>query len=125
MAISKPIVQHFSMLSSLVFTLVFYFGLNPAPQKGIRQERGYAILLAMEPRFWSQWQDTLRRRGLTPLVLSLLEDGGIFRSLISQGMLAVTPFTSLSSDSWQAFADMLEDPAEAQSFAEHLRREDA
>jgi len=63
-------------------------------------------LLAMDPRFWSQWQDTFRRHGLTPLMLSLLEDGG-------------------SAASWQAFADMLEDPAIALSFAEHLREEDA
>jgi len=79
----------------------------------------------MDPRFWSQWQDTFRRHGLTPLMLSLLEDGGIFRHFISQAMLAVAPFFFHNAASWQAFADMLEDPAIALSFAEHLREEDA
>jgi hypothetical protein len=40
-------------------------------------------------------------------------------------MLAVAPFFNHSAASWQAFADMLEDPAIALSFAEHLREEDA
>ena len=65
----------------------------------------------------------LRRGGLTLPVLTLLEDGGVFRSIIAQGMLAVSPFASSASESWRAFAEMLEDPVATQAFARHLRGE--
>ena len=77
----------------------------------------------MDPKYWSQWSDALRRGHFTSPVLVLLEGGGAFRSIIAQGMLAVIPFVGSLSPSWNAFAEMLEDPDFTMAFAEYLRKE--
>jgi len=114
------IVQRFPVLVHRPF-----FGLIPASTMTRRQERGYAILLAMDPQFWSVWKEQLRRGRLTEPVLILLEGVGAFRSVIAQLMLAVSPFTGSAAESWMSFAQMLEDPKSTRAFIEHLREEGA
>ena len=79
----------------------------------------------MNPQNWSFWSGALRRAHLVSPVLTLLEGGGAFRSIIAQGMLAVTPFIGTTTTSWRAFAEMLEDSDATHAFVEHLRGQGA
>ena len=73
---------------------------------------------------WSRWTTIFRRFRITAPLLFLLEDGGALRSILAQGMLALSPFLTTTSDHpWSAFAEMLDDPDASLSFAEHVRKE--
>lgn len=95
-------------------------------EKTITSIWGYAILLAMESHLWSDWSGKFQRANFTTVILAMLEGGGPFRSLIAQGMLAVSPFIgSTHQSSWAAFAEMLEDRDTSRAFAAFLRGEGA
>lgn len=73
---------------------------------------------------WSNWADKISELKFTGMMLTLLEGAGPFRYILSQGLFAFLPFvTASTSPSWEAFAQMLENPADTRSFAVYLREE--
>ena len=89
-----------------------------------KQEKlAYAILLAMEFRYWPEWLEEIQRVHLTPLILTLLDGTGPLKSLVAQGMLAFSPLLGGGAHpAWTAFAETLEDPSSSRSFADYLRQ---
>jgi hypothetical protein len=73
---------------------------------------------------WLDWSKKVHELRLTGIVLTLLDGAAPVRYILSQGLFAFLPFVnSNTTPSWKAFAQMLEDPAAAQSFAAYLREE--
>jgi hypothetical protein len=78
----------------------------------------------MDSHYWSDWMGKFQRGHFTSVILALLDGGGPLKMILAQGMLAFTPFLGVSEDSsWQAFAEMLEDPASSRLFAAYLHQE--
>lgn len=85
---------------------------------------GYAILLAMNSDYWSDWMGKFQRGHLTSIMLPVLDGAGPLNALLAQGMLAFAPLIQPKMHSaWIAFAEMLEDPASSRQFADQIRQE--
>jgi len=77
----------------------------------------------MDSQYWSDWAVKFQRGHFTPVVLTILDAFDPLKLVLAQGMLAFSPFIAPSGkSSWVAFAAMLEDPHESESFRDYLRR---
>lgn len=78
----------------------------------------------MSQFFLSDWAQVLQQSRYKGLVLTLLEGSGPLRLILSQFMLAGTPFVDpTKSDQWKAAAEMLEDDSQCHKLAAILREE--
>jgi hypothetical protein len=73
--------------------------------------------------FWLSWSRVLHRWGMSEGAASILEGAGSLSLLVAQLLYLSQPVLSgvVSSRSLQAFAQVLEDPAEKQAFVSYLR----
>ncbi len=77
-----------------------------------------------EYNHWSDWSKKVHELRMTGIVLALLDGAAPVRYILSQGLFAFLPFVNSSATpSVKSFAQMLEDPADARSFAAYLREE--
>jgi hypothetical protein len=78
----------------------------------------------MNNEIWQKWAQSLQRNHLKGVALTLLEGAGPIKVILSQMMLATTPFFAGDNRSnWQAVAELLEDDAKSREFARTLREE--
>jgi len=78
----------------------------------------------MERKYWSEWARTLQQKRLTGLTVTLLDGTGPIKSLMAQVMMGILPlFGQYRENSWQSFAQMVEDPDECRSFVAYLLEE--
>lgn len=76
--------------------------------------------------YWPAWLRFLNRWGLGEPFAVFLESTGPLKLLFAQMVYLGQPlFSSGSPSKWQAFASLLEDEAESQSFAAFIRKEEA
>jgi hypothetical protein len=86
----------------------------------------YTNPMPVERSFWSTWAQKLHRMGLDGLSAEVLDAAGPLTTFLAQLVYLGQPFRprSLTTNEWQALAQMLEDPQESQEFAAFLREED-
>lgn len=66
--------------------------------------------------------EALKNSRFAFLAIALLEDGGVLRPLLSQGMLAFSPLLGAAASSpWVEFAEMLDDPDASHTLAARLK----
>jgi hypothetical protein len=72
---------------------------------------------------WISWSRVFRRWGISDGVALVLEGAGAFSILAAQALYLCQPLLSgvISARSLQAFAQMLENPAEKRAFVSFLR----
>jgi len=72
---------------------------------------------------WISWSRVFRRWGISDGVASVLEGAGVFSLLAAQVLYISQPLLSgvISARSLQAFAQVLENPAEKRAFVSFLR----
>jgi hypothetical protein len=72
---------------------------------------------------WISWSRIFRRWGISDGVASVLEGAGAFSLLAAQVLYLSQPLLSgvISARSFQAFAQILENPAEKRAFISFLR----
>ena len=72
---------------------------------------------------WISWSRVFRRLGIRDGVASVLEGAGALSLLAAQVLYLSQPLLSgvISTSSLQAFAQMLENPAEKRAFVSFLR----
>jgi len=71
---------------------------------------------------WEMWALKLRRWGLVNFMTTLLEGTAPIRTILAQFVYIAAPlFTTAANPGWQAFAEMLESPEQAASFAHYLQ----
>ena len=75
---------------------------------------------------WSHWAESLRRFKLDGLASWLLEAGAPLTILGAQAIHLSQPFLGGNrGNSWNSFAQLLEEEKEVQAFARYLRGEDS
>ena len=75
---------------------------------------------------WSHWAESLRRFKLDGLASWVLEAGAPLTILGAQAIYLSQPFLGgRRGDSWDLFAQLLEEEKEAEAFAHYLRGEDS
>jgi hypothetical protein len=72
---------------------------------------------------WASWSQVLHRWGVSDGVAAVLEGAGSFSVLVAQVLYLSQPLLSsaVSARSFQALAQVLEDPAKKQAFVSFLR----
>ena len=72
---------------------------------------------------WASWSQALHRWGVSDGVAAVLEGAGSFSVLVAQVLYLSQPLLSgaVSAQSFQALAQVLEDPAKKQAFVSFLR----
>jgi len=67
---------------------------------------------------------TLKKSRFAFLAVAMLEDGGVIRPLLSQGMLAFSPLLGVAASSpWVVFAEILDDRNASYALAAQIKRE--
>lgn len=85
----------------------------------------YTICMDSERKLWQNWSKSFQRWGMNDFFASLLDGAAPICILMAQFVYLGAPlFATDSNAGWQSFAQMLEDPQKASSFAQFLREED-
>ena len=83
----------------------------------------YTLIMDENQTLWINWSRILHRWGISGDVASILEGSGSLSFLAAQTLYLSQPLLSsvVSVHSLQAFARVLEDPAERSAFVSYLR----
>lgn len=83
----------------------------------------YTVSMPVDRRLWVSWSESLQRWGVDGIVASLIEAFGPLTVLGAQAVYLLQPLlqSSASGANLGALAQMLEEPEQAQAFAQSLR----
>jgi hypothetical protein len=83
----------------------------------------YTLIMKENQPIWISWSRVFHRWGISEGVASVLEGAGSLSMLAAQILYLSQPLLSgmISTHSLQAFAKILENPAEKQAFVSFLR----